>query len=52
MIPIIKGFIMEFFKNKLNQWVKAGTVGDWVSEQLIADGLNAVFTRYDKPPIA
>ena len=33
MAKTIKGLIMEYFENHPNQCVKAGTVGEWVSEQ-------------------
>ena len=33
METTIHGLIMEFFRNRPNQWVKAATVGDWVREQ-------------------
>lgn len=33
MVKTIQGLIMEFFRNRPNQWVKSAIVGEWVSEQ-------------------
>ena len=33
MAKTIKGLIMEYFRNHPNQCIKAGIVGEWVSEQ-------------------